>query len=268
MDTNDWNEKAFEPTFTGTRQERKWIHKSLLGFYRERWLSDVLYRVKPGKEATVYCCRAGPETGLGLLAAKVFRPRMFRAMRNDALYKTGRHRMDEEGKMGYDRRSLKALEKKSKYGRWLDTASWVTHEFRALVELYEAGADVPQPLASSDNAILMEYVGDEDSAAPILQQVALDHGEARVLLERLVQNVEILLSCFRVHADLSAYNVLYWDGDVRIIDFPQTIDAMRHPQAFELFQRDVDRLCRYFVRQGVDCSPVDLAWELWERRFA
>ena len=128
-----------------------------------------------------------------------------------------------------------------------------------------AGADVPRPLATAPNAILMEYVGDAQRGAPILHSLRLDLDEARELFDRLIENVEILLECYRVHADLSAYNVLYWKGDIRIIDFPQVIDAYRHPDAFGLFARDVDRLCRYFARCGLPTDPVGLAYELWGR---
>lgn len=258
-------EGEFRPTFTGTRQEQQWIQEALGEFYVERWFTDVLYRVKGGKEATVYCCRAHPLTGRDLIAAKVFRPRMFRAMRNDALYKQGRGILDSDAKRVLDRRSLLALKKKTRYGKILDSTSWCRHEFQALHELHEAGADVPEPLAVSTNAILMEYVGDDVQAAPILQTLSFEREDAEAIFERLIQNVEILLSRYVIHADLSAYNVLYRDGDVWIIDLPQAIDAIHHPRAFELFSRDVDRLCRYFVRQGVDVEPMGLSLELWQR---
>jgi RIO kinase 1 len=256
---------GFHPTFTGGRQERLWIQQSLGDFYADHWFSDVLYRVKGGKEATVYCCRAHPATGFDLLAAKVFRPRMFRAMRNDSLYKLGRPILDTSAKTVYDTRSLRALKKKSRYGKKLDTISWCQHEFGALQDLHEAGADVPQPLATAPNAILMEFVGDEERGAPILHSLRLEPDEAQRLYDRLVENIEILLSCYRVHADLSAYNVLYWEGEIRIIDLPQAVDALRHPDAFTLFARDVDRLCRYFTRCGLPTDPAGLAHNLWAR---
>jgi RIO kinase 1 len=81
------NPRPFDPTFTGTVQEKSWLKGALGGLFEEHWFDDILYRVKPGKEATVYCCQAGPGTGLQHLAAKVYRPRMFRAMRNDWVYK-------------------------------------------------------------------------------------------------------------------------------------------------------------------------------------
>ena len=78
-------------------------------------------------------------------------------------------------------------------------------------------------------------------------------------------DVERMLASGRVHADLSAFNVLYWGGDYRIIDFPQTVDPAVHPSAFPLFERDVTRLCQYFARCGIDANPTALAAEIWAR---
>ena len=85
------------------------------------------------------------------------------------------------------------------------------------------------------------------------------------MYERLMRNVGLMLDCNRVHADLSAYNVLYWKGEVKVIDFPQAIDPRSNPEAFEIFRRDVLRLCQYFVRSGVQCQPEALVAGFWER---
>ena len=65
-----------------------------------------------------------------------------------------------DGKAVFDGRSLKAIRQSTRFGRKIDTASWCAHEYKALCDLYEAGADVPRPLARAEKAILMEYVGD------------------------------------------------------------------------------------------------------------
>ncbi|MEN8148714.1 MAG: RIO1 family regulatory kinase/ATPase [Planctomycetota bacterium] len=263
--TNDLRfEESFEPTFTGSRQERKYIRQSLGEFWEDRLFTDVLYRVQGGKEANVYCLEAGPKMGRALIAAKVFRPRMFRAMRNDSFYKLGRGIMDGEGKQVFDGRSLRALAKKTRYGKRLDTASWVMHEYGLLEELHEAGADVPKPIAWGPNVILMEFIGDEDGPAPILSSVRLDRAEAEPVFERILASVEEMLRCYRVHGDLSAYNVMLRDGEPVIIDFPQAVDAHRHPNAFMVFSRDIDRLCGYFTKQGVPTDPIGLAHDMWE----
>jgi hypothetical protein len=34
-----------------------------------------------------------------------------------------------------------------------------------------------------------------------------------------------------------------------------------------IFRRDVERLCQYFERYGVESDPLDLARELWTRHL-
>jgi serine/threonine-protein kinase RIO1 len=111
----------------------------------------------------------------------------------------------------------------------------------------------------------MEYLGDDVRGAPALQTVALDPGEARVVFDRLVWNVELMLSKYVVHADLSAHNVLWWDGRAVIIDLPQAVTADDHPAAYSLLSRDVERLCGYFRKLGVTCDSQQIVHDLWAR---
>ena len=258
-------EEKFEPTFTGSMHEHEWIMDSLGGFWQDGLITDVLYCVKGGKEATVYCCQAHPSMGVELMAAKVYRPRKFRALRNDAVYREGRDLLDVSGKARRDARSHRAVDRRTRRGQAMKAASWLRHEYGTLRLLHQAGADVVEPYAASGNAILMEYVGDAGYGAPTLHEVALGPAEAQMLFDRLIENVAIMLSCDRVHADLSAYNVLYWDGTFRIIDLPQAVDPSTNPSAFAMLARDVERLCQYFAKQGVQSNPFALAGDLWER---
>ena len=257
---------AFHPSFTGGRQEKQWILRSLGDFYVDGWFTDVLYRVKGGKEATVYCCRAHPATGYDLIAAKVYRPSMFRAMKNDALYKQGRAIRSIEGKYP-DTRTKRALRKRSRRGRMFDAAAWCGHEVETLESLWRAGVAVPRVITSSHNAILMEFFGDESQGAPILHSVTPAPDELPRLFEQLKQNVQAMLASYVVHADLSPYNVLYWEGEPKIIDVPQAVDAVRHPMAFELFTRDMERLASYFGRRGLPVDGAGLALDLWEAAY-
>jgi len=77
-----------------------------------------------------------------------------------------------------------------------------------------------------------------------------------------------MLACNRIHADLSAYNVLYWQGRVTVIDLPQAIDSRYNPQAFALLQRDLERLGTYFARQGAPLDAAGTALDLWQRYVA
>jgi RIO kinase 1 len=123
--------------------------------------------------------------------------------------------------------------------------------------------DVPKPYAMEKNAILMEFVGDIGTAAPSLNSVALDLDEATALYERTVRNIDIMLTHNRIHGDLSAYNILYWEGDIKLIDFPQVVLPESNPSSWMIFQRDVTRVCQYFSTQGVACNAKELAADLW-----
>ena len=251
-------------TFKPARFEEGWLLDSLGNFFAQRWITDVLSKIKAGKEASVYLCRSGEAVKSGLVAAKVFRPRMLRNLKNDQLYRLDREVLDENGHAVHDLGMLKAQHKRSVYGEQIRHRSWIAHEFLALKTLYEAGADVPQPYEMNENAILMGYIGSEESVAPTLNTVPLEPREVKPLFESLLRNIGLMLAHGIVHGDLSAYNVLYWEGRITIIDFPQVVSVTRHRSAYPIFKRDVTRICEYFTRQGLETDPVPIAAGLWK----
>ncbi len=224
-------------------------------------IADVVGLIKTGKEASVYCCRAGDALDAGLVAAKVYRGQQYR-FKNDAVYQESRAR-----ELGIRGRNLRAFEKRrhSSAGREVQGHTWRSREYETLATLYNAGGDVPRPIAASSDALLLEYFGDEDEAAQQLNRVRLPADEAGPLFQRLMHNVELMLACDRVHGDLSPHNVLYWQGDVRVIDFPQAVDSRFNSHARELLARDIDNLCRYFAPYGVEADAEYLTRDLWRR---
>jgi RIO kinase 1 len=263
LQKQDDSRKTFQFTYKAARFEEGWLLDSLGHFYEQKWISDVLRKLKAGKEASVYLCRSGEQVSAPLVAAKVYRPRMLRNLKNDQLYREGRDVLDEDGNTIDDLGMLRAQHKRSVYGEKLRHQSWIAYEFRALAALHAAGADVPPPYEMAPNAILMGYVGDDGSAAPTLNTITLDPRELRPIYERLLRNIEIMLAHEIVHGDLSAYNVLYWEGDIALIDFPQVVSPRQNRNAYSIFQRDVTRLCEYFIDQGLPLQPRRLAADLW-----
>jgi RIO kinase 1 len=112
---------------------------------------------------------------------------------------------------------------------------------------------------------LMEYIGALEQPAPSLVETSLSPSQARRTFDKLVDAVERMLALSRIHADLSAYNVLFWNNEPTIIDFPQAIDPRQNPEAWPIFFRDVERLCQYFSRYGIRSSPLSLARSIWDR---
>ena len=254
---------SFNFTYRASRHEADWLLDSLGAFYEQKWISDVLRQIKGGKEASVYLCKPGIAVDAPFLAAKVYRPRRFRNLKNDALYRVGRDDLDEDGRTITDDGSLHAIRNRTSYGENLRHQSWISYEYQALQDLRAASADVPIPYTMGNNAILMSYIGDIDIAAPPLQTLDLEPAEAKKLFDCSLSNIDLMLAQNFIHGDLSAYNILYWYGDITLIDFPQVVRPEGNPLAWRIFRRDVTRICEYFAKQGVQSDPRKLAADLW-----
>ncbi len=262
------NRPAFNPALLASRRDAPWILSSLAPFYDQHLITDVLHEAHSGKEANVYCCKAHPSTGVEYLAAKVYRPRMFRSLRNDAIYRFSRVQRDEQGQAehGNSRRGSAAT-RKTERGRAAQVASWIDYEYQTQRLLYAHGANVPRPFAQLGNAVLMEYIGAVGDPAPRLSDVVLEQEEAKPLFECILRNIELALIHGRIHGDLSAYNVLYWQGSVTLIDFAQAVDPYHNSDVFSLFVRDIERTCQYFAYYGVKRDAHKLARQIWSRHM-
>lgn len=232
-------------------------YEVLTEFFEDDLITEVIRVVKSGKEGTVYCCRASPRTGEELLVAKVYRSSERRIFHNSAVYQEGRYMPDK--------RLRRAMASKSRVGRSTQADTWLGHEFQTLQMLYEAGAAVPRPFARSGRAMLMTYVGDLEAPVPLLQHAEVAPSEAEPLFRRLLQAIELSLSCGRVHADLSAFNILYGDTQPTVIDFPQSVDPETNMNARELLTRDIGNLCRFFARFGIRADAEGLANGWWRQ---
>lgn len=257
---------AHEMTYKAARHEKVWLTESLGTFYDQSLLSDVLFLVKGGKEANCYCCEPhtalAEMTGLSRIAAKVYRPRMLRNLRQDFVYRENRTVLTAEGKSvkNSDTRIMKALGKKTAFGAQVAHTSWLMHEFNALGELHAAGAYVPRPLASGENALLMEFIGSEERAAPALSEVALTPTQAREALKQVRKTLGHFKERGWVHGDLSAFNILWHEGRAVFIDFPQVIRLEQNPNAEMILQRDLTRVAEYFQKCGLSEVTPESLW--------
>lgn len=225
-------------------------------FLDEGLITGIIRPIKSGKEASVYLCRANPSTtGERLLALKAYHPLNRRDFHDEGTYR--------DGEWIKPRRVRLALEKKTKFGREVQGGIWVNREWETLQQLTEAGAQVPRPVERTDDAILMTYIGDEESAAPQLRSIRPDRAEAESLFGQLVRQLEIMLIANVIHSDLSPYNILVWDGRATVIDLPQAVDPRKNRFARDLLERDVLRVCEHFDKLGVRSSPGRMTGDLW-----
>lgn len=238
------------------RNEFDGMAKATLSQYIEsNFIVDVLFELKSGKEATVYCCSAHPNTGLDYIAAKVYRPRQFSSFNNDTVY--------QEGKVILDKRMAKAIAHRSRIGREFSFVQWIEREWMALKQLYRRGAIVPKPIAFNEDSILMECIGTPDEPAVLLKKAMLEKNEASIHFKLVLENIRLMLKNGVIHADLSEFNIMYHQGKVTIIDFPQVIDPELNPNAYFLLERDVLNICKFFSKHGVKSDPEQLTVDMW-----
>ncbi len=234
--------------------------------------------LRTGKEAQVDVVeRTDLDGHTCLLARKRYLPRTVTAkgqlealgvqrastFHNDVEYREGR-----QFRKSRDRRAVDAM---TTYGKRLLQDRWTGHEFDVMSRLWDAGVSVPYPVAFADDLFYLEYIGTRGGAAPQLAQARLDR---RGLDDAWVQLVEALHGMCRegiAHADLSAFNLLWWDGRLVVIDLPQAVDVAANPQGFEFLHRDVHNVCRWFARRGVAHDPEEVFAQLlastpWQAR--
>lgn len=134
--------------------------------------------------------------------------------------------------------------------------AWAMKEFKNLKRMAEAGARVPRPHHVEDNVLVMDYIGDEATPAPLLRQVTPRGPKA--LYRLLLQDMRAIRRAGLVHGDLSEYNVLLWGSKPWIIDVGQAV-PLDHPRADEWFARDMTNMARYFQRLGLEVTAETLA---------
>jgi len=264
-DASHVSEGSFQITYKPARYEAIWLQASLEPFFTQALIEDVLALVKGGKEANVYLCKATRHLPVRYIAAKVYRPRQFRNLRNDKMYREGRELLNSLGTPIKDRdnREMRAIRNKTSFGAELTHISWLMHEYVTLQRLHQLGAAVPMPVGVGDNAILMDFIGVSGQPAPVLHGINLPPDDANRLFAEVMRNVELMLQHGMIHGDLSAYNILYWERAVTLIDFPQVTLSESNHNAYRIFQRDVQRVCEYFAQQGVACDARQLVEEMW-----
>ena len=220
--------------------------------------------LKTGKEAQVSLVeRTGP-TGQCLLARKLYLPRavsdkgVLEAMgvqrasqfHNDVAYREGR-----QFRKSRDRR---AVERMSTHGKALLQERWTNHEHDVMGVLWQAGARVPYPVRFADDRFDMEYVGDRAEAAPTLARLRPRGHVLEAIWDQLVDNLRRVVGAGFAHGDLSAYNLLWWDDELWLIDFPQAVDIAANPMGLDFLHRDVVNIATWFRRQGLDRDAEEL----------
>jgi RIO kinase 1 len=242
-----WDQST--PTERGPQPHPKWLVTELAAVDTELGI------LKTGKEADVFLLRRGvPGTDRScLLAAKRYRDAQHRLFHRDAGYLEGRRTRDS--------RVSRATTGRTAFGKQMIAGQWANAEFTALCQLYDAKVPVPYPVQIVGTEVLLEFIGDPDgTAAPRLAETRPDGKELAGLWDQLVEALATLARGGLAHGDLSAYNLLVHRGRLVLIDLPQVVDIIAHPNGRGLLARDARNVATWFATRGhPDADPEKLA---------
>ncbi len=204
--------------------------------------TEVQSIISAGKEATVFLAfwRDFP------LALKVYR------FYSTPHAKRGKRKKLGGGKVGFSRDLM---------------AYWAAREFWILERAFRAGVNVPTPARHSDNMFTARFLGDKDfTPAPLLKDAVIEYPQRT--FDKIIEQVFTLYRVFLIHGDLSAFNILMFQDEPWIIDFPQAIDfasrMARHKVTAKgrpILLRDIKNVCEFFARLGVTGDAESLCDE-------
>ncbi len=137
------------------------------------------------------------------------------------------------------------------------TEVWAKKEFKNLKQAYEAGVNVPRPIAVKKNVLIMSFIGDEGRPAPLLAESVVerrDYDTIVSMVKRLYRKANI------VHADLSEFNIFKYKGELILFDFGSGVDVS-HPEAAEFLMRDINNINRFFSKHGLKVRDAKEVFE-------
>ncbi|MGZ4906815.1 MAG: serine protein kinase RIO [Halobacteriota archaeon] len=198
--------------------------------------------ISTGKEANVFHALGPDDTEL---AIKIYRIKTsdFKAMQD---YIIGDHRF------AHVRRTKKDV-----------VFAWTKKEYRNLLRACKAQVRVPEPIKYRQNVLVMEFMGKDGVAFPLLKHAAANvqnpesvYKTTICFMKKLYQKAHL------VHADLSEYNILI-DSEERpiFIDMGQSV-LLDHPRASMFLKRDVKNVIKFFRAAGVQASEAEALYEI------
>ena len=127
-----------------------------------------------------------------------------------------------------------------------------------MLRLSRQGVSVPYPVGFADDVFDLEHVRNWDAAAAQLSSARLLRDELDDAFGQLIVGLRAITAAGIAHGDLSAYDLLWWEGRLWFIDFLQSIDIATNMQGLDFLHRDVLNICGWFQQRGphVDAEEI------------
>lgn len=202
-------------------------------FKEKNYDLEYIRQLKTGKEAEVHLVKMDED----LLALKIYKANQKYSSRFEYINLNTMK----------DTPTKRAIKNKTRKGKIFTKSLWTYREYSLMKKLNSFGANVPKVYDFTDDAILMEYLGAIDIPAPRLSDVKLTKNQAQKAYSDVISDLKLLTNLGFVHGDLSEYNVLWWNNQAYLIDFPQMLDY-KNSFAMEKLQKDIGNIYSFFSK--------------------
>ncbi|WUR03539.1 serine/threonine-protein kinase (RIO1) [Vairimorpha necatrix] len=129
---------------------------------------------------------------------------------------------------------------------------WAEKEVRNLKRLNKFNIPSPIPIYLKRNVLIMNLIG---SPAPRLRDASFE--DPVEVYNQVIQIIfDMYNKCNLIHADLSEWNLLYFENIVYVIDVSQSVER-DHINAKEFLITDITNVNNFFTKLGVEVENIN-----------
>ena len=201
-----------------------------------QYFDEICGCISTGKEANVYYASKQVENIYTEYAVKIYKTSIL-IFKDRERYVNGEFRF----RKGYCKSNPRKM-----------VTLWAEKEMRNLRRIQVSGIPAPSPILCKSHILLMTFIGKGGIPAPRLKDAL--HIDIQGYYDCYLQILNIMRKLFHecklVHADLSEYNILYYDRVLYLIDVSQSVEH-DHPMSLHFLRRDCVNINNYFAKKGV-----------------
>ncbi|XP_072945246.1 serine/threonine-protein kinase RIO3 [Epargyreus clarus] len=128
---------------------------------------------------------------------------------------------------------------------------WAEKEMHNMMRIQKIGLNCPEMVILKKHILVMSFIGKDNKPAPKLRDVILKPEKWQSVYNEVVDGMHKLYNVGHlIHADLSEYNILWWDNKCWFIDVSQSVQP-DHPHGLEFLLRDCRNIINFFEKKGV-----------------
>jgi len=136
--------------------------------------------------------------------------------------------------------------------------AWCEREYFNLKYSHDNKVQVPKALDQENNVIVMKLIGSKDIPYPTLKYAKDTKKNIKEIYKQYIVNMhKLLYKAKMVHADLSEYNMIFFNDKLYFIDMGQGVST-NYPKAKEFLERDFKTIVKFFRNNGLKITLEEI----------